>query len=273
MRAELRALQLRAYGPDADIHDDPAAVARLQELEQALAPRPAAREVLAAEPREDRSPEDAAASRPPSTLPDARSDPSASHAPARRPRSARRRAAWMIAGAAVMVAVAAGAALTSPVAQPSGNGGTGIPRSSISDAEVAARTSAYLQYIEGRRTEVLDLPGAEAVAARMQRASFRPFGTLYGRLVGSGRTIDDRLCMIVEDRPAARVVCLSTPWAPPVTVVFPFADSAAFSRGEPSYIGYTLSADGSVVATPGIDPAEASAPAPERTATPAPGTQ
>ncbi|GAA5195673.1 hypothetical protein [Microbacterium jejuense] len=40
---ELRALRARAYGPDADIHDDPAALARLQQLEaQGREPEPAA---------------------------------------------------------------------------------------------------------------------------------------------------------------------------------------------------------------------------------------
>ncbi len=38
---ELRMLQARAYGPEADIHTDPAALARLRELEAALAPPPA----------------------------------------------------------------------------------------------------------------------------------------------------------------------------------------------------------------------------------------
>ena len=37
-RDELRALRQRAYGPDADIHDDPVALARLHELENAARP-------------------------------------------------------------------------------------------------------------------------------------------------------------------------------------------------------------------------------------------
>jgi len=45
---ELQSLRARAYGPDADIHDDPAALARLQELEaqrrDAIAPAPVAEE-------------------------------------------------------------------------------------------------------------------------------------------------------------------------------------------------------------------------------------
>lgn len=40
--AELRALRERAYGPDADIHDDPAAMQRLRELEDGERVRPAA---------------------------------------------------------------------------------------------------------------------------------------------------------------------------------------------------------------------------------------
>lgn len=39
--AELRALRERAYGPDADIHDDPAAMQRLRELEDGDRTRPA----------------------------------------------------------------------------------------------------------------------------------------------------------------------------------------------------------------------------------------
>ncbi|MGP3534677.1 hypothetical protein ACTU3I_07770 [Microbacterium sp. RD1] len=38
--SELRSLRARAYGPDADIHTDPAALARLAELEDALRPAP-----------------------------------------------------------------------------------------------------------------------------------------------------------------------------------------------------------------------------------------
>lgn len=49
--AELRALRERAYGPDADIHDDPEALARLEKLEAANAPVRAEREAAApAEP-------------------------------------------------------------------------------------------------------------------------------------------------------------------------------------------------------------------------------
>ena len=39
--AELAALRRRAFGPDADILDDPAALARLQELEESVLPPPA----------------------------------------------------------------------------------------------------------------------------------------------------------------------------------------------------------------------------------------
>lgn len=39
--AELRALRVRAYGPDADIHDDPVAMQRLRELEDGERARPA----------------------------------------------------------------------------------------------------------------------------------------------------------------------------------------------------------------------------------------
>ena len=38
-RAELDALRRRAFGPNPDIHDDPAALARLIELEEPAQPR------------------------------------------------------------------------------------------------------------------------------------------------------------------------------------------------------------------------------------------
>jgi hypothetical protein len=69
---ELRMLRLRAYGPDADIHDDPAALARLHDLEErALASRPAA-------PR-------AAAEPPTSLAPPASDEPPVEREPAREP--------------------------------------------------------------------------------------------------------------------------------------------------------------------------------------------
>ncbi|WP_282848062.1 hypothetical protein [Microbacterium oxydans] len=43
---ELRALRARAYGPTADIEDDPAALRRLQQLEARRQPRPAAEDVV-----------------------------------------------------------------------------------------------------------------------------------------------------------------------------------------------------------------------------------
>ena len=297
LRAELRALQARAYGPRADIDTDPAALARLVELEQASAPRRAARSDDAGTIGDDAGSarHDAGGVRDAGSavLTNAGGEGEAAAAPdgARSTGfgtalhtepdghggdTARRRARrWGLAGTAVGLAalIAVAAAVSSPPPQAPADVAGATPRVEINGTEAASRMSAYLQYLEGKRNEVLELPGAEAVAARIVRSDFRPYGTLYGRLVGTGRTVDDRVCMIVEDAPAARVVCLSTPWAWPVTVVFPLADSAAFSRGVPAYIGYTLSADGTVVATPGIDPSEVSAPSPERTTVPAPGTQ
>ncbi|EQM73437.1 MULTISPECIES: hypothetical protein [Microbacterium] len=54
---ELRALRARAYGPTADIENDPAALHRLQQLEAMRQPKPAADDAVAAVPEVVRQPE------------------------------------------------------------------------------------------------------------------------------------------------------------------------------------------------------------------------
>lgn len=61
--AELRALRERAYGPDADIHDDPVAMQRLRELEDGERARPAPAVAPDVDPRRGRFDEEAGASR------------------------------------------------------------------------------------------------------------------------------------------------------------------------------------------------------------------
>jgi hypothetical protein len=259
-RAELRALQRRAYGPDADIHTDPDALARLRELEEAATPPAGAAEPAAVE--ESPTPD----------IPSAVSEPP--------PPQRSRRMRVLVGAAAAVVAAAVVAAGIAPVVAANEEedsrrrAAEAAERRLALDADLPTQT-VYDLYLDGKRDEVLRLPGAEGVASRMVREEMRPYGRLYGRLVGAGPTRDDRVCMIVENEPTAATVCLAS-WTPleiPATLVFPAPQFDASSPGAVTYVGYTLRSDGRVVARPGADPAAAAVPEPTRTATPAPGTQ
>ncbi|TQK20853.1 hypothetical protein FBY40_3397 [Microbacterium sp. SLBN-154] len=270
-RAELRALQRRAYGPDADIDTDPAALARLRELETAAA-RPT--------PPQDQGPVD---DDPVEHHPGANAAAAASDLPRR---AARRPTLLFVAGGAAL-AVAGTALVTSTAGTqtPAEGDDIAIIRQEAADAaaerlaldDEGSYRNPYELYFDGKRDEVLTLPGAEGVASRVVYDEFLPYGTLYGRLVGAGPTEDDRFCMIVESDPSAVTVCLDPAiwgFAPlPKTLVFPAPQFDAASPGEVAYVGYTLEPDGQVVARPGVDPQAASEPEPTRTAVPAPGTQ
>ncbi|WP_322411026.1 hypothetical protein [Microbacterium invictum] len=295
-RAELRALQRRAYGPDADILADPAALQRLRVLETAAAQRRTPGDAAQSHPRTPGASDDigrdviveAAVTLPevgtaPAGDTPAGEQPAGGAAAASAPRSRRPAVLLLTVGAAV-VAVA-GALVISTTPAPAENEDLATIRQDAADAaserlsldDDAPHRNPYELYFDGKRDEVLTLPGAEGVASRVVYDEFLPYGTLYGRLVGAGPTEDDRFCMIVESSPSAVTVCLDPAiwgFAPlPKTLVFPAPQFDAASPGEVAYVGYTLEPDGQVVARPGVDPASASEPEPTRTAVPAPGTQ
>lgn len=105
-REELRALRARAFGPGADIHDDPVARERLRELEALVQEQ--------ARDRADAASPPAAASAEPSKPegePDAGREPT-SEEPAPEPRSPRRiSAGWWAASVVAALAVGAGGAV------------------------------------------------------------------------------------------------------------------------------------------------------------------
>ncbi|ANG84668.1 hypothetical protein [Microbacterium aurantiacum] len=105
-REELRALRARAYGPGADIHEDPVARERLRELEALVQEQ--------ARDRADAASPPAAASAEPSEPegePDAGREPT-SEEPAPEPRSPRRiSAGWWAASVVAALAVGAGGAV------------------------------------------------------------------------------------------------------------------------------------------------------------------
>lgn len=122
---ELRMLRQRAYGPDADIHDDPAALARLRELEErraAVTPGAADEPPASADASASSAPravaDDSAveADAPASAGPEVARGPEPIGAPAARPRL-RRRTVWLWAASLVLAAiVGAWTALALPAA-------------------------------------------------------------------------------------------------------------------------------------------------------------
>lgn len=133
---ELRLLRERAYGPGADIHDDPVALARLRELEEAgartdaapsqpggseppfsesVSPDPASPEPAASAAAEADEPVDVEPADPGGISRD-----SAEDAPPARPAPISRRLAWLWA-ASVVVALVVGAAITMATSSLGGN--------------------------------------------------------------------------------------------------------------------------------------------------------
>lgn len=117
---ELQALRRRAYGPDADIHDDPAAAARLAELEELRRPAlpPAADQATTATPAPS-GPADAQQSAEP-----AEPEPAEGAGPWLPPRiPALAKAAWavsVVAAAAIAASVTWGLASIPPVSTTTG---------------------------------------------------------------------------------------------------------------------------------------------------------
>ena len=246
---ELEALRRRAYGPDADIHDDADALARLVELEELVR--------LERAPREAPSPDEE------STLAEAEaSELSAPPAAvlvggdSSGPRSPR----WhtgLVTATAVVAVLLGGAAWTaaqvpSADARPAGHAKTAAV---ATERRAAGYEAGYDLYLDGLREEVLTLAGTQDIADLMIRDQLRPYGILYGRTVGVGPTTDNRFCMIIEDLPASAVTCISieNAYANPVSVTLPSwytdADSDVFT-GLGELISYTLMPGVVVVAVP-----------------------
>jgi hypothetical protein len=248
---ELDALRRRAYGPDADIYDDPVAVARLTALEDLVrlesAPRgdgattaepdPATRAVMSAQRRS-------------STLPDALGVASGS------PRSARWHTGLLMSTAAAAFLLGAAAWTAGQATPADGPSSAHAKTAAIANERRAAGYEAgYGLYLDGLRNEVLDMPGNQDVAAIMIRDQLRPYGILYGRTVGAGPTTDHRFCMIIADLPVSSVTCIpiENAYANPVSVLLPswYSDTESdVFTGLGELISYTIMPGGGVVAVP-----------------------
>lgn len=265
-RAELRELRSRAYGPDADIFSDAAALGRLDELEDRMRAWRAER----------LQPEDAAAAVPP---PAAEAEPvPPADAAASAPVPRRHTAAIAAAVVGALVVGGAGWAVTQLGAErpPSGQ----ARAAAIAEEHRAVGYDAqYAAYFAGLREDVLSLPGAEDIADDLIWEQLTPYGVLYGRTVGAGPTTDQRFCMVIADLPAASITCISVEnaYANPTSVILPAwysdAESDVFT-GLGELIEYTLMPGGSVVAVPADSAADVPVlenPGPTPTATPPPG--
>jgi len=242
--SELDALRRRAYGPGADIFADAAAIARLQELEELVR-----LERFPPELRSDPAP-------PPEARPEPSADTQAVESLAvpspQRPRAPR----WhtgLVAAAAVVALVLGAAAESGDRSNDdvrsvyAKSAGFALERRSLS------YEGGYERYLDGLREELLSGPGMDGIASKLIREQFRPYGTLYGRTVGAGPTVDHQFCMVVTDVPEPSITCISieNAYANPQSVLLSewLADSesdAFIGLGEP--VSYTLLPGGGVVA-------------------------
>ncbi len=249
---ELDALRRRAYGPDADILDDPVAVARLSELEERLRRARAVR--VPDELRRDDYVGGATAD--PSTGSNTPAAPRA--AVLQEPPAARRTARWhstLVAGTAVVAVLLGVTAWNASEAEGPDQPASRFAKTAAVAMErrAASYEVGYKMYLDGLRDDLLSGPGMQQIASRVIRDQLRPYGTLYGRPVGAGPTLDHQFCMIIADVPEPSITCISieNAYANPVSVVLPawYSDSESdlfTGLGEP--VTYTLMPGGSVVA-------------------------
>ncbi len=249
---ELDELRRRAYGPDADIRDDPVAVARLTALEDLVRLGRAPREAQGAPDRFDPAERSIVAAPAVSAAPHA--------AAARVATSSSRSARWhtgLVTGTAAVAVLLGVAAWTAGQAAPA----DGPPSANAKSAAIANERRAsgyeagYALYVDRLREDVLGLPGNQDVAAIMIRDQLKPYGILYGRTVGAGPTTDHRFCMIIADLPVSSVTCIpiENAYANPVSVELPswYSDTESdVFTGLGELISYTIMPGGGVVAVP-----------------------
>lgn len=248
-RSELEVLRRRAYGPDADIFDDPRAVSRLSTLEERARMR---RELSAAASDETGRPSVPTIAAPETPAPDAGVVPASvpvARSTGRRPRGH----TALLAGTAVLAVVLGAAAWGSHRFET-------LPSGYAKTAAVALENRAlsyevgYERYLDGLRDQLLAAPGMQQIAGRLIREQLRPYGALYGRSVGVGPTVDAQICMVVVGDPEPSIACVPVDGArsDPVSVVLPsgHAGSAGENTAPEKPVRYTLLPSGGVVAVP-----------------------
>lgn len=266
---ELAALQRRAYGPAADIANDPVALARLAELEDRSRAQQHEHEHelrLEREPSDtlDREPYDKHEHEPPTE---------SSNAPRRQ---------WLapaLIAAAVAAIVVAWAMTPPPVELDSPNADTGgvaesadtggvaqaqgselpgrptiIPE--VSDRIWTSSAEGYEQNLAMLRERALSGSNAEfeQELVRLDVDTLRPMGTVLGRSVWVGEDIDGLTCLVLggDDGP---IIGCATPAAVDagglvVIASAADADNPAIVSDSPAHVRYTLQPDGALLAEP-----------------------
>ncbi|MDT0181684.1 hypothetical protein Q9S36_16020 [Microbacterium sp. ARD31] len=223
-RAELDELRRRAYGPRADIAEDVAAMARLEELEASLRAESATTGSAGGESRVPgasavgRTAPDAAFERGAPTAERAEDAASASLAPSRRPRR-RVAVAFAIAGALVVGAGAAGVALDAldePVAErPPAAGESAAPPDSGAGAADDDDAVALRIPLDGFFDNDVDVDSASDVpdfptTGSVQWAS--ALGDYYGWemwIAGADGASEREYCLLIEQELIVRARCVS----------------------------------------------------------------
>jgi len=192
-RAELAALRRRAYAPDADIHSDPAALARLTELEgRALQERSPVVEPDADIPA-------AAQAMPAETTP----VPVPAEAP---PAPGGRRRAVVVVSFGVL-GLAVGAALLSglPIGDGSMDAVGGLEPGE--GAPAASSPAPEAQALDLLRRAVLVGAEPDNVAGRVIRDELEGYGEAHGWSVWAGPTIDDAFCLVIGRGDPPTITC------------------------------------------------------------------
>ena len=266
--AELAALRRRAYAADADIQDDPAAFARLAELEDLAR---LSRATAAAGSAPEHGLVRAAADEEPDATAVVAASPLPSNAPAETaitvtavattPRTRPRRHAALVAGTAVLAVALAGAASAErvpAVPAPDARLAAAFSIPAVDDQPWASSQEGYMEFLDSLREDVLEGADADRAAGRIIRDKLRPYGGMNGRSVWAGPTIDGTLCLVVSDEEAPVIACAlpETVEARGISIVLPagHADSdaeAVFPPGQS--IRYTLGPDMSVTTQPATD--------------------
>lgn len=210
---ELAALRMRAYSADADISADPAALARLIELEDRDR---GARIAHAANAGADEDSHSHAATE--SEAADTSAFAAADEAPFAAARPGLRLRVGLFAAASLAIIALAGAVFTqqAPTSTPESIppftpiAGAPIPDDkdpSAYEQEGASSAADFTTFLDELRDEVLAGADLEGPAGRIVRAELRPYGGSNGWSSWAGPTIDNQLCLVVSDGGLPIVTC------------------------------------------------------------------
>lgn len=240
-RRELATLRRRAYGPDADIDGDPAAMTRLSELENRD-------RVSSTEHAPDSDSHSDSESESEST--DAVTPVTSGH----------RRNPWPAAAASVAALAIIAIAWTLGAASPPENAGPEpVPSSPIAPVEDQVWSATEYGYEQQRptlRERALGSGGAGGSTrlAQVELDSLQPKGTLLERAVWVGENRDGATCLVLGGDDGPIITCAEPSWVDGLglSVLAPSigADDRSDVADPAAEVRFTLHRDGTVTAEP-----------------------